>query len=254
MSVYSMFFSPTGGTEKVMDILAEELSVEKSIDLSILDDNYGNYRFESDDVCLIGVPSYGGRVPGIVLERIKGMTVDGAVAVLVVVYGNRAYDDTLLELKEELKACGFQVKAAVAAVAEHSIMHRFGKGRPDRQDEDELRKYAKDLKKLIDDKENTYDLHVPGNSPYREYNGVPFKPKANKSCTQCGVCAKKCPVGAIPKNNPASVDAEKCISCMRCVTICPHDSRNLNKFMLFLASQKMKKNCSSRKENQLFIS
>lgn len=136
------------------------------------------------------------------------MVVNDTMAVLVVVFGNRAYDDTLLELKNEASA----VSAAIAAVAEHSIMRKYGKGRPDSQDEMELRQFSKKITELITNKKSEMDFVVPGNSQYRKYNGVPFKPKADKACTKCGVCAEKCPVQAIPQNNPASLDKKSAFS------------------------------------------
>ena len=181
-----------------------------------------------------------------------------AAAIPVIVFGNRAYDDTMLELKNELVSCGFKVPAAIAAVAEHSIMHQFGAGRPDLEDQQELRAYSIKIKALITriqagDTEVFNTIDVPGNEPYREYNGVPFKPKAGKDCTHCGLCAAKCPVQAIPAQQPESVDENLCISCMRCVTICPAHARSLNKLVLTAASAKMKKACSTRKANELFI-
>ena len=253
MSVYSMYFSPTGGTKKVMDILTEGLSLDRQIDLSAADVDYSTSSFTKEDVCLIGVPSFGGRVPSVVLERLRQMQANGAMAIPVVVFGNRAYDDTLLELKTEASACGYIVGAAVSAVAEHSIMRQYGKGRPDAQDEMELRQFSKEIAGLITNRKNIKDFAVPGNSPYREYSGVPFKPKADKSCTKCGQCAEKCPVQAIPRDNPASLDEEKCISCMRCISVCPQNARKLNKAVLFAASQAMKKAFVDRKQNELYL-
>lgn len=253
MSVYSMYFSPTGGVKKVMDILTEELSIDKQIDLSAADIDYSAYSFTEEDVCLIGVPSFGGRVPSVVLERLRQTRANGAMAVLVVVFGNRAYDDTLLELKNETSACGYMVGAAVAAVAEHSIMRQYGKGRPDTQDEMELRQFSKEIAKLITNRKNAKDFTVPGNSQYSKYSGVPFKPKADNACTKCGQCAEKCPVQAIPRDNPASLDEKKCISCMRCITVCPQNARKLNKTVLFAASQAMKKAFVDRKQNEMYL-
>jgi ferredoxin len=252
MSVYSMYFSPTGGTKKVMDILTEGLSVDSQIDLSPADADYSAYSFTEEDICLIGTPSFGGRVPSIVLERMRRMRASGAMAILVVVFGNRAYDDTLLELKNESSACGYKVGAAVAAVAEHSIMRQYGKARPDAQDEMELRQFGKEIAGLITDR-NAKDFTVPGNSQYRKYGGVPFKPKANKDCTKCGQCAEKCPVQAIAHDDPASLNKEKCISCMRCIVVCPQNARKLNKAALFAASLVMKKAFIDRKQNELYL-
>lgn len=253
MSVYSMYFSPTGGTKRVMDILADGLSADNPIDLSEANADYSAYSFTAEDVCLIGVPSFGGRVPGVVLERMRRMRVDGALAVLVAVFGNRAYDDTLLELKNEASACGYIIGAAVAAVAEHSIARSFGAGRPDAEDEVELRRFSKEIAGIIASGKPAKDLALPGNFPYRKYGGVPFKPKAGRTCTKCGLCSEKCPVAAIPRDNPASAGDEKCISCMRCAALCPQGARKLNGMLLFVASKMLKKACAERKDNELYI-
>ncbi|MGN1168443.1 MAG: EFR1 family ferrodoxin [Lachnospiraceae bacterium] len=265
MSLYSIYFSPTGGTKKVMDILSDEWKeneLVEEIDLSNADCDFSEYTMTKEDICLFGVPSFGGRVPEVILNRIAQMKNEGALAIPVIVYGNRAYDDTILELKEGLENNSFHVKAAIAAVAEHSIMHQFAKGRPDKEDETELRGFVRKIKEALNaemaisaesDMQERKNLHVPGKKPYREYNGVPFKPKANRKCVKCGICVEKCPVQAIPKENPVSVDEQKCISCMRCIQICPHKARRLNKIMLFMASQGMKKVCSGRKSNELYL-
>lgn len=256
MSVYSMYFSPTGGTERVMNILTEGLPVSGRIDLSEPGADYGAYSFTEEDLCLIGAPSFGGRVPSVVLERVRKTRANGAAAVLVVAFGNRAYDDTLLELKNEVNACGYRAAAAVAAVTEHSIMRQYGKERPDERDEMELRRFSKEIAKLTRDGKNIKDFKeftAPRNFPYKKYNGVPFKPKAGVACTKCGLCAEKCPVQAIPQNDPAALEKDKCISCMRCIAICPRNARKLNRAVLFAASQAMKKAFAERKQNELYL-
>lgn len=244
-------FSPTGGTQKVMDALGNGMGWEKEeTDISV---EPQEREYGPDELVMFGVPSYGGRVPEIAVQRIREMRGNRTPAVLVVVYGNRAYDDTLLELKETVEKAGFTAVAAVAAVAEHSIMRQYGTGRPDAADQDELKKFASDIRKRLDQMEAPVSVEVPGNAEYREYKGVPLKPSANsKKCTECGLCAAKCPAKAIPADNPRETDTKKCISCMRCISICPQQARSLNKIMLAAASQSLKKACSGHKENELF--
>lgn len=253
MNVYTMCFSPTGGTRKILNILASELGSPTEIDFSLPGKNYEMYRFVRGDVCFIGVPSFGGRVPKTALENLTKVKADHGAAVLVVSYGNRAYEDTLLELRKAMEGCGFCVVAVVAAVAEHSIMRQYGAGRPDAKDEQELKAMIKPIREKLLTPKRWKDFFVPGRYPYKEYHTIPMAPRADGSCNKCGLCVANCPVGAIPADRPGETDADKCISCMRCVSICPEHKRGLNKMMLFGASMKLKKACSGRKPNELFL-
>ena len=253
MSMYSIYFSPTGGTRRAAGMIAGEFA--DVIELDLLDGKQSSraWEFGADDVCLISVPSFGGRIPALAAEQIAGMKGNGARAVLTAVYGNRAYDDTLLELGDCVKESGFKVVAAIAAIAEHSIVHDFGTGRPDREDEAVLRSFARRVRDVLEQPEGQKEIELPGNRPYREYHGVPFKPAAGEACTRCGLCAKKCPVQAIPEADPASIDQERCISCMRCIAVCPHQARELPAPMVAGAKEKLKAFCTVRKENELLL-
>lgn len=253
MKLYDIVFSPTGGTKKVADCLTTALEGDvTTVDLTDSKQNFNVVSLTKEDVAVISVPSYGGRVPTVAVERLGMLHGNDAKAVLVCVYGNRAYEDTLVELGDAAKQAGFRVIAAVAAVAEHSIARQFAAGRPDAQDEAQLSDFAKQIHHKLS-AADTSEPAIPGNRPYKKAGGVGMVPKATKECTKCGVCAVQCPVQAIDKEEPKKVDEKACISCMRCIAVCPQGARKLNSAMLSAASLMLKKVCSERKECELFL-
>lgn len=253
MKLYNIVFSPTGGTKKVSALLTDALDGEVAlVDLTDSKQDFHTVSLTQEDVAVISVPSYGGRVPAVAVKRLCMVHGNGARAVLVCVYGNRAYEDTLVELEDAAKQAGFQVIAAVAAIAEHSIARQFAAGRPDAQDAQQLYEFARQIQAKLSAGDST-EPAVPGNRPYKKAGGAGMVPKPTKACTKCGVCAAECPVQAIDKENPKKVDEKACISCMRCISVCPHSARKVNPVMLSAASLMLKKVCSERKDCELFL-
>ena len=113
---------------------------------------------------------------------------------LVCVYGNCAYEDTLTELQDLAARQGLYVIAAVAAVAKHSILHQYAAGRPDTEDIRILRNFGEKIfQQIKSGPVQETVLSLPGSRPYKAYGGVGMIPKANKNCTKCGLYSKNYP-------------------------------------------------------------
>ncbi len=248
MNVVEIVFSPTGGTEKAANIIGKTWSESTvKIDLSDSKTDFAKCEIAKEDMVLIAMPSFGGRAPAAAIGRLKQIVGNGAKCTLVCVYGNRAYEDTIVEMEDAAKESGFRVIAAVAAVAEHSIISKYAAGRPDSSDEAQLADFAGRI--LQKDGEAA---SIPGNRPYKKGGGAGLVPKVTSECVKCGLCAEKCPVQAIDAETFAA-DSQKCISCMRCVRQCPQNARKINGMMVSAAALAIKKACSVRKENELFL-
>ena len=143
MNVVEIIFSPTGGTEKAAHIIGGHWS-EDTVRIDLCDSkiDFTRCNIAKDDMVLIAMPSFGGRAPAVAIERLKQIRGNGAKCTLVCVYGNRAYEDTLVEMEDAANHCGFQVIAAIAAVAEHSILSQYASNRPDASDEKQLVNFA----------------------------------------------------------------------------------------------------------------
>lgn len=252
MNCAQLVFSPTGGTLQVAKAITGiwEADVE-TIDLT--DPGLVSRTFQTEDLVLIAVPSYGGRVPPLAAQRLAEIQGNGARCILCCVYGNRAYEDTLVELQDLAEEQGFLVFAAIAAIAEHSIMRQYAAGRPDTQDMETLQGFSHTIWERFQSVQDGKAPAIPGNRPYKKEGGVGLVPKAGSDCVRCGLCAAQCPAQAISRENPAVTDNKKCISCMRCVAKCSHGARKVNGAMVSVAALAIKKACSIRKECELYI-
>ena len=241
-------FSPTGGTKKVADAIAAGFDAPV-VEMDLTRDN-STITLGEKDALMAVLPVYAGRVPQISLERLSVLKGNGQKAVAVVVYGNREFDDALLETKNALEANGFQVIAAAAFIAEHSIVRSIAAGRPDAEDEALCRQFAAGVMAKLD---NPKAITVPGNDPYVELKPSAFHPAADETCVTCGVCAERCPVGAIPLDNPSQTLGDVCINCMRCVQGCPVSSRALPAPFVAGATKMLSEKAAGYKKPVIFL-
>ena len=257
MSVYSVVFSPTGGTKKVADLFANAFvdgCADTYVEIDMTKADFEGFSFKENDICIVSVPSFGGRVPAKAAERMTALQGNEAKAVLITAYGNREFEDTLVEMQDVMEAAGFVPVAGIAALAEHSIVRSFAVGRPDDNDAKVLAGFAAQVKeKLSNDSENAGKPAIPGNRPYKEVGAFPSRPKLTEACVKCGICVKACPVQAIPEDLSVSMDEEKCISCMRCGAVCPVNARKVAQPVIDFLTEKLSVGAKGYKENQLFL-
>ena len=250
INTYSIIFSPTGGTKKVADLFVNAFA-DTYTEIDLTGVNFVGASFEKEDVCIVSVPSFGGRVPVKAAERMAKLQGNGAKAILIAVYGNREFEDTLVEMQDIMEVAGFVPVAAVAALAEHSIIRTFAAGRPDENDAKVLADFAAKIKEKLEDDSK---LILPGNRPYKQLPPMfPSKPKLTEACVKCGLCVKMCPVQAIPEDLSESMDEAICISCMRCESICPVKARKVAQPVIDFLTEKLNAGAQGYKENQLFL-
>lgn len=251
MNYYQIIFSPTKGTQKVAEAITKNWENVETIDLSMPDVDYTNITLEDNALVLIAMPSFGGVAPQLALDRLALINGNNALCVLCAVYGNRAYENTLVQMEDTANMAHFKVIAAISGIAEHSIIHEYATNRPNSDDCEQLSSFGT---KILN-KFNANDLskpNIPGKRPYKK-SSTGMVPKANASCISCGLCAKNCPASAIALDNLKVADESLCISCMRCVSICPRQARQVDQTRVAMIAKAIKEACEIVKANELFI-
>ncbi|MDD6173811.1 MAG: EFR1 family ferrodoxin [Elusimicrobia bacterium] len=252
-NVYVVYFSPAGGAKLYARTAAKIFSENfKETDITDFDRRVNKLSFDKDDLVIISAPAYFGRLVNIENGLLNNLSGNGARAMLLIAYGNRSYEDSLLELKKMAEERGFKPFAAAALLATPGYLPKVSKCRPNENDLALLSDFAEKSKaKLEDETAMAKDLSVKGNYPFRPYEKAPYHPEGDEKCNKCRMCFQICPMGAIDAESPKATDASKCISCMTCVQSCPRHSRGLHsikaKIMLKMLERTLD-NPSSRPE------
>ena len=235
-----IYFSATGTTQRIITAIGTALQEfpQQSYNL-LLSPIDQDITISSDELAIFAIPVYSGRVPEIAKQSIQKFKGNNTSAILIGVYGNRAFEDALVELQDITQANGFTAISAAAFVAQHSIFPNVAAGRPNKNDLELAIDFVN--QSISNDKPVSDKLVIEGNRPYRGIKAVPLTPKVGSDCNKCGICAKQCPVDAISIVNPKKTDKNSCIACAHCIAICPKKARHFGGLLYWLASKKFTK-------------
>ena len=252
-----IYFSPTGTSRKVLEHIA--LGMGRT-DYSVLDITGEAVRTQAapelaDELVLVAAPVYSGRIAPTAAAYFKKLKAKNVPAVLVVLYGNRDFDDALVELEDICTDCGMCPVAGGAFIGEHSFFHGdkvIAPGRPDADDLALAQKWGEKLAAMVADGAEKAPK-FPGNRPYKEGKGAaPISAIAvSDACTDCGACMAVCPVNGVDPETHASV-ANVCIMCCACLRACPENARSIAPGPFMDATQWLMDNCSHRREPEFF--
>lgn len=259
-SIHLIYFSPTHTTEKIIKKIADGTGLSRITESNITFDSLEDTReLHQSDLVLIGVPVYAGRVPETAISRIGKLRGDGIPAAVIAVYGNRAYDDALLELKNIMFEKGFDVISAASFIGEHSYTTEespIAFGRPDDKDLEIANIYGKKLRFHIQDESGAArTLDIPGNYPYRERmpNNKITPVTDRDKCTLCFFCVTICPTGSIKKDDPFITNGETCIRCSACIKECQYGARQFKNEKMLEKIAWLADKCRTRKEPEIFF-
>lgn len=226
-----IYFSPTNTTQKVVRAIGAGTGlIAREYDFTHLLTPPAAPVFKENELVVIGAPVYVGRVPAVTLDYLRSLQGTCTPCVLIGLYGNRAFDDFLLELEDLARERGFIPVAAAAFIGEHSFSNQPAGGRPNSIDLAAATEFGSEISKKIKEASAVPGLplgSIPGNRPYRapfRSGGVPFAPVVSENCASCGACASACPTGAISRDDVRDIEASTCIRCRACAQVCPNSA------------------------------
>ncbi len=262
-SIKLVYFSPTGTSKRIVEAIAKGIQASSEhIDLTPPTARTQEFEKLHDDLAVIAAPVYAGRIPSEAVYRLRRLSADDTLAVLVAVYGNRHYDDALLELQDLSIELGFKPIAGGAFIGEHSYSTAevpTAHGRPDSDDLEKAMEFGRKIKEKmmkISEPRDIPPLKVPGNHPYREGMRATSEPRepATKEelCIKCGKCAEACPTSAVAVGDVVTTQGDACILCCACVKSCPSSARVMSPWML-RAMEMLHTKYSERREPETYL-
>jgi len=252
-NISAVYFSPTNNSRKGACAIAGVFDRNyQKVDITLWNSKPEEYSFNDSDLVIFGAPVYSGRLYKGAFDRLSKLSGRQTPCILTVSYGNRHYDDALLELYDLAVNNGFLPFAAAALIGRHT----YGEIEVDRPDETDLRENEEFARKAYDKllAEGPTLVQVPGNRPYRQGGtGGKYRPLTNGNCTHCGLCARKCPEGAIDFSNNYDIDDAKCIACFRCIRICRVHAKNMDTDEYHAFEKMFSEKLSSKRSNEYFL-
>lgn len=253
-----IYYSPTGTSEKIVKAIQKGIGVDYDIiDLTLPDSEMKTYNLKETDLAIIAAPVYSGRVAPTAVNRISKLRGENTPTVLVAVYGNRAFEDALVELRDITEPNGFKAVAAGAFIGEHSFdapETPIATGRPDVEDVKKAVEFGEKIKLMLNKTDYT-EPEIPGNHPYREGGKAGGRaPETDpETCILCGMCARVCPTGCVTVIDIVETDKEKCTACAACVKNCPTGARHWENEGILKAAKWLATEHGARREPEFFL-
>ena len=271
MKIALTYFSPTGNTAKIAEVIKLELTklnaIVEEFDITEYSKRQTNINYAVYDGIIFGFPIYAWRAPKPARDWLETLDGIGKKCSVFFTYGGVTTGIASSNIQEILTNRHFNIVSTAEFVAKHTYNlggWKLMENRPNKEDFDIAKEYVertfirfceKDVMTPVFEK-RTITLEQLEKIELMVKTAIKSPSRGGSVCSLCRICEDVCPTRAM-NADAGEANSDLCLRCFRCFVKCPENVLKIGDlypiFLLLRKVEKLTDEVLLRKKSKIFL-